>query len=97
MLVIDRHHSLTDVCITLTFRIQKPYYCALFDLDTSLYGKTLHSINFLYRDQDSLLNALCCSHLLLRFVTLFGGAAVAAGILTQSHVFTFHLDNPYRK
>lgn len=64
------------------------------DLGVSMYGTALLSINFLYREQVSLLNTDCDTHLLSPFMSLFGDASIAAVTLTQSHVTTFHLGNP---
>lgn len=47
------------------------------------------------REQVSLLNIVCCAHLLSRFTSLFGDNAIAAVILMQLHVSTFHFGNPY--
>lgn len=63
-----------------------------------MFVTTLLSISILYREQVSLLNAVCGAHLYIRlptFTSLLGGAAIVAVILTQSHVSMFNLGNPY--
>ncbi|GFY12995.1 hypothetical protein TNCV_665611 [Trichonephila clavipes] len=77
--------------VTLTTRLLQPP-----DLEDSMISTTLLLMYFLYHKQVSLLHIVYDDeHLLPPLISMFGGTAIAAIILTQLNVTIYYLGNPF--
>ncbi|GFW73986.1 hypothetical protein TNCV_545101 [Trichonephila clavipes] len=90
---IDCSHSLIGSSLNSPSAIRNRTTAHCSDPDASLHGTTFFSTNFLYHMEVSLLTIVCGAQFQPPFVSLFGGSALAAFLLTPSHIFTFHLCN----